>query len=288
MQNIIKSAVIGDPISHSLSPFLHQYLLNKYKIHGSYQAIEIKSQNLEEQINKMLFKENFAGFNITIPHKEKIFEIALKQNFKITKTVQIIKSANTIYKENNEIIVDNSDYFGFYKNLEFATNINFNKNKALIIGAGGASRAILYSLLKNNFKEIHITNRDIEKADQLKKEFITTKNQEIKIIKDLNSINDNDFDLIVNTTSLGMKNQPKLEIDLQKITNKNTIIYDIVYNPLITDFLKQAQNLNLKTITGIGMLIFQAFLGFEKWFKIKPELSNEEFEELTKILINRL
>jgi shikimate dehydrogenase len=275
---MIKAAVIGNPISHSLSPKLHGFLLEKYNIKASYEAIEIKPENLEKDINILLSDPNFKGFNITIPYKEKAYEILKKQNCIFHKDTFFTNSINTVYKENGNLYAASSDGFGFIKNLEFFTNSEFlnKKNKsAIIFGAGGAAKSIIPALIQENFDQIFIINRNQEKIKQLAFQY-----PQVEISQKTNE----NVDLIINTTSLGMKNQEELILDFKNIDQK-TYIYDIVYNPLITRLLSDANKNGNKIITGIGMLIFQAFLGFEKWFGIKPELTQEEFEELSKILI---
>lgn len=276
---MIKAALIGNPISHSLSPKLHGFLLEKYAVKGSYQAIEIKPENLEKDIDLLLLDPDFKGFNITIPYKEKAFEILKKKGCEFHGDTILTHSINTVYKENDKLHATSSDGFGFIKNLEFFTNPEFldKKNKSTIIfGAGGASKSIIPALIKANFDEILIVNRDQEKAQKLANQY-----PQVKICQEINK----KVDLIINTTSLGMKNQKELILNFKNI-DPTTYIYDIVYNPLITRLLQDAKKNGNPIITGIGMLIFQAFLGFEKWFNTKPEITKQEFEELSKILTN--
>jgi shikimate dehydrogenase len=301
---MIKTGVIGYPISHSLSPKLHGYLLQKYKIDGEYKAIEVKPENLEQEIDRLI-NEKYAGFNVTVPHKEKVFELAQKNGYKISSLAQAVKAVNTIYvDENNVINATNSDAFGFYENLRIKSN-NFQllnsspSNSAIVLGGGGAANAIVYNLIANcKFEKIYILNRTNEKALKLanyyENYFITNKLSGDKLIpfNHIEAIEEITPEvgalasLLVNTTSLGMQNQPELNINLTHL-NKSAIVYDIVYNPLFTNLLKTAQERGNPIITGIGMLIYQAFEGFEKWFGVKPELTDEEFEELTKILLSK-
>lgn len=301
---MIKAGVIGYPISHSLSPKLHGYLLQKYNIKGSYEAIEVKPENLKQEFDRLL-EEGYAGFNITIPHKEKVFELAQKRGYKITSIANAVKAANTIYIDDTKsIVATNSDTFGFYENLRKGSNnfklLNSSASKsAIILGAGGAANAIVYNLIANcQFEKIYILNRTKEKALKLanyyENYFIKNKlsGDELIPFNHIEAIEEITFEiaaktsLLVNTTSLGMKNQPELNINLAHL-NKSAIVYDIVYNPLFTSLLKTAQSRGNPIVTGIGMLIYQAFEGFEKWFGIKPELSSEEFAELTKILLSK-
>ncbi len=284
-----KAAVIGFPINHSLSPILHNFLLKKYQIEGSYEAISIEPTQLENQLDELLFTQNYQGLNVTIPFKEQIFKIFQERDYKITQKANSIGAINTIYKENNQIIGSNSDIYGFEKNLLSNSHGKLKTDSALIIGAGGAAAATLYSL-STIFSTIYIVNRTPQKAINLAK---TIKNSlknhqntaKIEIIDKLSPKIAENLNLVVNTTSIGMKsNNFEHFIDINHINN-DCFIYDLVYNPLHTDLLIKAKNAGKPIITGIGMLIYQAFEGFEKWFGIKPDLTKEEFEELTKELI---
>lgn len=282
LKNIIKAGVIGFPISHSLSPIIHNFYLNKYKINGTYEAFAIPNENFEDSIKNLIHQQNLSGFNITIPHKEKIYNLC----HHLSKTAQITKAVNTlIVMENGKFFGHNSDAEGFIKNFfNHCPNYQLNQKKCLLIGAGGASRAIVYSLISQKVAKIFITNRDQEKALKLIADFKNFSQQNLVELEfvPLKTQFDflNEIDLIINGTSLGMINQQKLDIDIAN-AKKTAIVYDIVYKPLITDLLKQAKTLDLKIITGIGMLIEQALVGFEAWFKTKAEFDLE----LEKILL---
>ncbi len=282
LKNIIKAGVIGFPISHSLSPIIHNFYLNKYKIDGTYEAFAIPNENFEDSIKNLVEQQNLSGFNITIPHKEKIYNLC----HHLSKTAQITKAVNTvIIMQNGKFFGHNSDAEGFIKNFfNHFPNYQLNHKKCLVIGAGGASRAIVYSLISQKVAKIFITNRDQEKALKLIADFKNFSQQNLVELEfvPLKTKFDflNEIDLIINGTSLGMINQQKLDIDISN-AKKTAIVYDIVYKPLITDLLRQAKELDLKIITGIGMLIEQALIGFEAWFKIKAEFDLE----LEKILL---
>jgi shikimate dehydrogenase len=280
--SIIKAAVIGDPISHSLSPKIHNFLLQKYGLKGQYEAIKVEKGNLKSAIQSFV-DDGFSGFNVTIPHKEEIFKIC---DFK-SKTALLTGAVNTVViTENNKIFGHNSDAEGFINNLKYSqSDFDFKDKVACIIGAGGAARAIVYSLIKSGVKKIIITNRSESRVLELINDL---SNFAQKHNSNLEFLNQKAFeaelencDLLVNSTSLGMVGQPKLQIDLTSLSNK-AIVYDIVYKPLMTDLLLEAQKRNNRIVTGIGMLIFQALIGFELWFKKKPE---EKFiTELFEIL----
>jgi shikimate dehydrogenase len=187
--------------------------------------------------------------------------------------------------QNGKFFGHNSDADGFIKNFyNHCPNYQLSHKKCLVIGAGGASRAIVYSLISQKVAKIFIANRDHEKTLKLIEDFKNFSQQNLVELEFVPLKKNFDFlpeiDLIINSTSLGMINQSKLDIDISN-AKKSAIIYDIVYKPLITDILKQAETLNLKIITGIGMLIEQALIGFEAWFKIKAEFDLE----LEKILL---
>jgi shikimate dehydrogenase len=281
-KKLIKAGVIGFPISHSLSPTIHNFYLKKHKINGTYEAFAIPNENFEESIKNLVDQQQLSGFNITIPHKEKIYNLCSH----LSKTAQITKAVNTvIILQNGKFFGHNSDADGFIKNFyNHCPNYQLSNKKCLVIGAGGASRAIIYSLISQKVAKIFITNRDHEKALKLIEDFKNFSQQNLVELEFVPLKKNFDFlpeiDLIINSTSLGMINQSKLDIDISN-AKKSAMVYDIVYKPLITDILKQAETLNLKIITGIGMLIEQALIGFEAWFKIKVEFDLE----LEKILL---
>jgi len=280
--SIIKAAVIGDPISHSSSPKIHNFLLQKHHINGNYEAIRVEKSQLSEALQNFI-DNGFAGFNVTIPHKEEIFKLC---EFK-SKTAILTKAVNTVViTEDKKIFGHNSDAEGFINNLKYSQNSFDCKNKnAFIIGAGGAARAIVYALAKAQMKKIIITNRSKERALELVKDleqFAQENSCQLEFLEQKEfEENLNSCDLLVNSTSLGMINQPKLEIRLEKL-KKEAVVYDIVYKPLMTDLLIESQKRGNPIVTGIGMLVFQALIGFELWFKQKPE---EHFvKEVFKIL----
>lgn len=279
---MIKAAVIGDPISHSLSPKLHGYWLKKYNIEGTYIAKHVKSDELEHAVQSMI-DEGYAGFNVTIPHKESIFNLC----HETTRNAALTHAVNTIIIKNGQILGDNSDASGFINNLKkFQPNFSLKNKNAFLIGAGGAARALAFALIDSEIKNIFITNRNQEKAQELItdfRNFAQEKNMNMHFL----SINDfaqnlNECDLLVNSTSLGMQGQPDLNLDLQNL-KPSAIVYDIVYKPLYTKLLNQARNQGNPIVTGIGMLAYQAAVGFEQWFGIKPEVDDELLKYLVDI-----
>ena len=280
LNQIIKAGVIGNPISHSLSPIIHNFYLEKYNIKGNYDKYLIDINNCQEQIINLINSQELSGFNITIPFKEKILNLCDH----LSSSARNIGAVNTVkIMENGKIFGHNSDAFGFLNNLwQTLPYYNFQNTINLVIGAGGASRAILYALISQKTKHIFIANRSYDNAKKLIDDFQNLANRNNVILeyidfRDINSIYPK-LDLMVNTSSMGMKNQEPLNIDLSNI-NQNCIIYDIVYNPLFTNLILQAKKHNLKFVTGIGMLIYQALIGFELWFGKQP-LYDQDLENL--------
>ena len=275
----IKAGVIGYPLTHTLSPKIHNFYLQKFQINGSYQALPCAPENLLALINELKSK-NYAGFNVTIPFKEKMLEICDQ----LDDSALEIKAVNTVVINNEKKLIGyNSDAQGFIENVfDKAKNLSLKNKNAFVIGAGGAGRAIVYALLKNNIKNIFITNRNYSKASKLIEDFAKISAlQNCKIIfLDSNQFFDqlNLADILVNTTSLGMDNQPPLLIDLAKLKS-TTVVCDIVYKPLITNLLSQAQNNGNPIVTGLGMLIRQALVGFDLWYH-KKIIDTENLEEL--------
>ena len=278
----IKAAVIGDPISHSLSPIIHNFLLSKHQIEGNYSAILVKKDELKSFLNSAI-ENGLAGFNITIPHKEEIFKIC---DYK-SKTAMLTGAVNTVViTADKKFFGHNSDGEGFINHLKNSvSDFDLNGKTTFVIGAGGAARAIVYALLKAGAKKIYITNRSEIRAAELIKnfaDFSAQKKSEIQFL-DKNSFEKKlgECDLLVNSSSLGMAGQESLEIDLATL-NRAAIVFDIVYKPLMTDLLKAAELRGNKIVTGLGMLVFQALIGFELWFKQKPD---EKFvKELFEVL----
>ena len=282
------AAVIGDPIAQSLSPYLHNYWLKKNKIDGVYIPLKVSESDFPKFI-KTLPDLGFAGCNITIPHKETTLKLC---NF-ISKAAKQIGAVNTVtIDKDGKIFGDNSDYFGFIQNIKSEhQNLDFKGKKVLLLGAGGAARAIVFGLLNQGVAEITIANRNLERAENLTEDFTSfchshengNPDQIIKII----SWNDRDknlseFDILVNSTSLGMVGKEELKIDLSNL-RKSALVCDIVYKPLITKLLKTAKQQGNPISTGIGMLIYQGLNGFEKWFGFKPEVDQKLTDEMIKL-----
>ena len=265
---IYLAGVIGNPIAHSKSPKLHNYWLSKYKINGFYIPFSVTTENLETSI-KSLMALGFSGVNVTIPHKTNVLSFA----HSITDRASLIGAANTLYfSKSGKIHADNTDGYGFIQNIiDEIPDYDFYDKTALIYGAGGSARAIASALLSNGVKEVGITNRTRSKAQ------IISENLGAKVsVVDWRSAPDTitKVDIIINATSMGMVGQPDFSQPISR-AKKTALVVDIVYNPLITELIKEAKKLKLKTVGGIGMLINQAVPGFEHWFQKKPQIDEE-------------
>ena len=267
-KKLLLAGVIGDPILHSKSPILHRFWLNQNNINGHYIPLKVSKIDLE-LVLKTLPKMGFSGVNVTVPHKESVLKIANE----ITQSASQIGSANTLtFLPCGGFKADNTDGYGFLKNLEENEAAWDPSNaKVLIIGAGGASRAVISALLKSGVSKIVITNRTHERANELK-EYFDRKidgikwNEKEQFLGEINTL--------VNTTTLGMLGCESLDLSLSSI-NMGTIVLDLVYNPIKTTLLQNAEKQGCKIIDGLGMLLHQATPGFKEWFGVEPKITNE-------------
>ena len=269
-----KFGIIGNPIEHSLSPILHNYWFKKYKIDATYSIIKVEENELVGVIKKIKDKE-LSGINITLPYKQKI----VSSLDIIVNDAEITSSVNTVYLGNDGTIIgENTDVYGlqaaYLKEVE-----NIPNKKALIIGAGGVSPSVILSLNKSGVKSISITNRTKEKCIFLKKKF---NNLEILSWTDLEQ-NLKNFDIIINATSLGLKNYQDFEFDFKNV--KQDLIYiDTIYNPLETKTLKYLKEKDIKVFNGLEMFIYQGQKSFYLWNKINPEID----QKLVELLLSKL
>ncbi|WP_343313068.1 shikimate dehydrogenase [Brucella sp. BE17] len=262
-----KAFVTGFPIKHSRSPLIHRFWLKQLGIEGSYDAIEIAPQDFSAFVLS-LGQQGFAGGNVTIPHKEAAFSAAEK----LDDAAKAIGAVNTLWFENNTLWGGNTDAYGFASNLDAGAPSWDNADTALVLGAGGASRAIVHALITRGFSRITVVNRTLSRAEELSAHFGTAVSASGW---DEAEAHVAEADLIVNTTSLGMSghgDEEAFPLDLA-YAPKHAVATDIVYVPLKTPFLKQAEQAGLKTVDGLGMLLHQAVPGFERWFGVRPEVS---------------
>lgn len=261
------AGVIGSPIAHSKSPQLHGYWLRKYGLPGYYIPMEIAADKLESAL-KTLPELGFVGVNVTIPYKEKVLEIADL----ITDRAAVIGAANTlIFRSDGKIHADNTDGYGFIANLrQKAPTWEPKAGPAVVLGAGGAARAIVASLIEAGCPEILITNRTRARAEKLREDF----GKRLSVIEWVQAGNVmEDAATVVNTTSLGMVGKPELRVPLDGL-RPTTLVTDIVYTPLETKLLKTAREIGCPTVDGLGMLLHQAVPGFERWFNKRPEVDD--------------
>ncbi|WP_282052079.1 shikimate dehydrogenase [Phaeobacter inhibens] len=259
------AGVIGSPVSHSRSPLVHGHWLRTYGIAGHYIPLHVEPGQLEEVV-RSLPKMGFVGANITIPHKEQIMEIADQ----VTDRATLIGAANTlIFRTDGSILADNTDGYGFITNLhQSAPDWDPAAGPAVVFGAGGASRAVIASLLEAGVPEILLSNRTRERADQFRSEF-GSRIQVVDWVQVGNVIEQ--AALLVNTTSLGMVGKPRLRVPLDGLRS-STVVTDLVYTPLKTEMLQWAEDIGCTTVDGLGMLLHQAVPGFERWFGKRPEV----------------
>ena len=259
-----KYLVIGNPIQHSLSPLIHNFWIKKNNISAIYEKEKLEKGSLKNLISKVK-DGKINGVNVTIPFKKDVIPYLEE----LTSEAERTQSVNTIYLNNNKITGHNTDIDGFrlaVQDLKF----DISRKHILIVGAGGVVPSIIYALMKMKVNKISLINRTKEKAENLK-----------KLFKDLNIINWDEiqnFDMIINATSVGLKINDELNLDLSKIEN-NKLFYDVIYNPRETNFLKNAKNLGNRTENGKKMFIHQAAQSFKIWHGIQPEI-NEEIERL--------
>lgn len=264
MVSIKKAGVVGFPVSHSLSPRLHGFWLKEYNIAGEYKAYEVKPENLPEFINNLRSDKDFVGVNLTIPHKEAVMKLLDEVDF----LANVIGAVNTVINDRGKLIGRNTDAYGCAENIRsFVTGTK----KAVVLGAGGAAKAVIFALKQLGFEQVIITNRTRERAEELASAII----HPLLIIEweKRSEILENS-DLLINTTSLGMTGKESLEIDLSLLP-KTALVTDIIYSPLETPLLAQAKAHGNPTVDGLGMLLHQAVPAFEAWFGVKPKVTEE-------------
>ncbi|RDJ31444.1 MAG: shikimate dehydrogenase [Crenarchaeota archaeon] len=253
-------AVIGDPIDHSLSPNIHNAAFKELNMDCTYIAYRIPKGELLEGLES-LKKINISGFNVTIPHKVEV----MKYIDKVDEDCSLIGAANTISNENNVLKGYNTDMEGFLDPLH-RRDLKMNDFQVLLLGAGGAARAITAGLVKEDVKSIMIANRTRDNANSLA-QFANKigMSTEVSLLNEIGDVTN--YDLIINATSIGLKNEPS-PIPTKSI-RKNSIVYDIVYNPMNTDLIKGAKEKGATIIYGYEMLLGQAIRAFEIWHKTK-------------------
>lgn len=261
------AGVIGSPIEHSKSPQLHMHWLKTYGVPGYYIPMNVSADDLA-QVIAILPKMGFVGVNITIPHKERILELADL----VTDRATIIGAANTlIFRKDGKIHADNTDGYGFIQNIrQSAPDWTPKSGPAAVIGAGGAARAVVAALLDAGVPEILISNRTKVRAETLRSDF----GKRLRVFDWVQAGNMlEEATTVVNASSLGMLGNPPLRVPLDGL-RKGTLVTDIVYAPLKTRLLLEAEKMGCQTVDGLGMLLHQAVPAFERWFGIRPEVDS--------------
>ncbi|WP_304190482.1 shikimate dehydrogenase [Lentibacter algarum] len=268
LNRIPLAGVIGSPIAHSKSPALHTHWLKTLGIAGHYIPIDVAQEDLEH-IVKTLPKMGFVGVNVTVPYKEKVMDFADL----VTDRAALIGSANTlIFRKDGKIHADNTDSYGFIQNLrQKAPDWNPKAGPAAILGAGGAARAVIAALVEVGVSEILISNRTKARAEKLKADF----GKRLRVVDWVQAGNMlEEAATVINTTSLGMVGKPPLRVPLDGL-QKGTLVTDLVYAPLMTHLLNEANEAGCVTVDGLGMLLHQAVPAFERWFGVRPQVTDE-------------
>jgi len=265
LHRIPLAGVIGSPIAHSKSPRLHRHWLAKYGLAGDYVPLHVEKDDLPGVL-RALPKMGFVGANVTIPHKVAVLEIADQ----VSDRASLIGAANTLtFLEGGKISADNTDGYGFLANLkQGAPQWRPDLGPAAVLGAGGAARAVIVSLLDAGVPEILLANRTRTKADVLRSEF----GSRVRVFEWVQAGNMIEAaTTVVNTTSLGMVGSPDLRVPLDGL-QPGTVVTDLVYNPLRTHLLDEAEKVGCTVVDGLGMLLHQGVPGFERWFGVRPEV----------------
>jgi shikimate dehydrogenase len=266
--------IIGNPIQHSLSPVLHNYWIKKYNIDANYSIIQTEEKSLKDVVKKIKDK-SLSGINVTLPYKQKIINYIDE----IVNDAKTTGSVNTLFLNcNNVVIGENTDVFGlqaaYLKKLDKTSN-----ERALIIGAGGVSPSVILSLFKSGIKKISITNRTEEKCLFLKKRF-----SYLNIFPWSNLQSEiSNYDIVINATSLGLKNGEDFDFSFDKCKAGSTYI-DTIYNPLKTKTFKFLEDKGINVFNGLDMFIYQGQKSFYLWNKINPEID----EDLINLLLSNL
>jgi shikimate dehydrogenase len=269
----VRACVIGWPVSHSRSPLIHGTWLKQYGIDGIYTAEAVAPDELESFL-KNLGGKGFAGCNVTVPHKEAALALADEAD----EAARLVGAANTLWLEQGMLYATNTDVYGFLTHLDRSVpGWNDEARPAMVLGAGGAARAVLKALTERGLDDIRLANRTAARAETLAEHFGGGVNA---MAWDDRASALEGCGLLINSTSLGMTGAPPLELDLEALP-QDAVVYDIVYVPLLTDLLARAQARGNRTVDGLGMLLHQAVPGFEKWFGVRPEVT----EELRALLV---
>ena len=263
--NAPRAGVVGWPIEHSRSPMIHRYWLKELGLSGSYEKFAVRPGEFLAFVDRIRGGE-LVGANVTAPHKERAFSACDER----TPFAEALGAVNTLWRQDGRLMGDNTDVAGFLANMDEAARGWAERRRfAIVIGAGGAARAIVYALMSRGFERIAIVNRTQERAETLAAHFggSTTAMAWADLSKNLN-----EADLLVNSSSLGMVRQPPLAVDVSALPQR-AIVADAVYVPLRTSLIEAASARGLRTVEGLGMLLHQAAPAFARWFGRKPAVT---------------
>ena len=260
-----KHLIIGSPISHSLSPKLHNYWFKQNNINAIYEKLEPREEEIKEILHKIKFGQIW-GMNVTVPFKKKVIPFIEK----LSDIAKETSSVNTIFKKEDLIYGDNTDVQGFELSLKYE-NCELENKKAFILGAGGVVPSIIKALKNLNIKQIFLSNRTVKNSEYIIKQYPEINRVEWGQLPE--------FDIIINATSLGLKKDDHININYDELDNRK-IFYDLIYNPSVTNFLKEAKRSGHQIINGKMMLLFQAQKAFEIWHGISPKIDNNLIEFL--------
>lgn len=255
--------IFGNPVSHSLSPIMHNDWFAKYKLNCLYVVFDVLPKNLRSAVESIRTL-NILGVNVTVPHKVEV----MKYIDNVDVAAKTIGSVNTIVNKNGKLCGYNTDWQGFITDLK-SKKIDLKNKTVFVIGAGGAAKAILYSLNKLKVKQIYLTSRTFDKAKLIAKKY---KNISVIDIAKISASFLKEIDCLVNCSTCGMKKEDKLPFSIKEF-NKKIVFYDIIYNKE-TPFKKFAAKNKIKYFSGEGMLIYQGAVSFEKWTNIFPDTRN--------------
>lgn len=265
-EHAARAFVVGHPIAHSRSPKIHGHWLARHGIAGSYEAVDVAPADFPAFLSG-LRGAGFAGGNVTIPHKEAAHALAERRD----EAAEAIGAVNTLWFEHGRLVGGNTDAHGFAANLdEYAPGWAEN-GPAMVLGAGGAARAVIHACLRRGISEIRVLNRTLARAEELAHRFgAGVSAHPLAAAAEFLP----EAGLLINTTSLGMHGSSEIPVDPSVMPDR-AIVTDIVYVPLETPLLAAARARGLKTVDGLGMLLHQAVPGFERWFGVRPEVTPE-------------
>jgi shikimate dehydrogenase len=259
------ACLIGWPAAHSRSPLIHHYWLRTLGIEGGYVIEAVPPDDLRDFVLRLSLR-GFAGANVTIPHKENVLELSTPD-----ARARAVGAANTLWFADGELHSTNTDVEGFINNLDACAPGWDKADEALVLGAGGSSRAVVFGLIERGIKRVHLVNRTLSRAQALAERFgdavQAAKWEQVGELLPRAR-------LLVNTTSLGMHGQGALEVDVSRLP-ADAVVADLVYVPLETELLKAAKARGLRAADGLGMLLHQAVRGFELWFGQRPQVTPE-------------